>query len=251
MRLRPLPTRPVAAAALVLALLAGAPARASDAAAAAGAPAEIPQSVLDSPGFMGNHPDVRWQHEGLLRARRGNHAGALDAFVQSARHADKFSQAMLARMHWHGQGTPADRATAYAWMDLAAERGYRPLLVERERMWAALSAAEQERAVEVGQRLYAEFGDEVAKPRLERALRAGLRRSVTGSRTGYDSGVKVAQPGADGSLGASAGSARVDGFDERWWQPDRYWALQDERWGKVPQGEIEVLPLQPDPGRGD
>lgn len=240
------------AAALALALAAlttSVPARATDLAAAA--PAEIPQSVLDAPGFLGNHPDVRWQLEGLKRARRGSHAQALEAFEQAARHADKFSQAMLATMHWHGQGTSADRATGYAWMDLAAERGYRPLLLERERMWAALSEQEQQRAIEVGQRLYAEYGDEVAKPRLERSLRAGLRRSVTGSRTGYDSGVKLVQPGADGSLGASAGSARVDGFDVRWWQPDRYWALQDERWGKAPVAEIEVLPLQPDPGRGD
>lgn len=245
----PLRSGAAALAFLLAALATGDRVQASDLAAAA--PAEIPQSVLDSPGFLSNHPDVRWQLEGLRRVRRGSHAQALEAFEQAARHADKFSQAMLASMYWHGEGTPADRATAYAWMDLAAERGYRPLLLERERMWTALSEQEQQRAIDVGQRLYAEYGDEVAKPRLERSLRAGLRRSVTGSRTGYDSGVKQVQPGADGSLGTSAGSARVDGFDERWWQPDRYWALQDERWGKAPVAEIEVLPLRPDPGRGD
>jgi TPR repeat protein len=156
---------------------------------------------------------------------------------------------MLAQMHWQGEGTAVDRATAYAWMDLAAERGYPIFLVEREKYWAALSATEQARALEVGRGLYERYGDEVAKPRLARVMRAGQWRSMTGSRTGYNAGIRMAQSGADGSLDASS-SIPADVYDSRYWHPDSYWALQDQIWIGLPRGEVIVQPLQPDAGPG-
>ncbi len=42
-------------------------------------------------------------------------------------------QALMAEMLWQGShDPPQDRAAAYAWMDLAAERGYPELLRQRE-----------------------------------------------------------------------------------------------------------------------
>lgn len=227
----PRPHRPILAA-LLFGLALAAPA--VTATGGAGTPLPVPQPVLDSPAFLDHHPDIRHQLNGLFQLRQGRHPAALESFQRGARYADKLSQAMVARMYWQGLAGRTDRATAYAWMDLAAERGYVPLLAEREAMWAALDAQEQARAIEVGRGLYDEYGDAVAKPRMEQALRAGLRRSVTGSRTGWTAGVSQLQPNADGFLDLKRGGAgRIDLLDPRWWDPARYWQLQDERWAQA------------------
>src|SRR3546814_13111981 len=80
---------------------------------------------------------------------------------------------MYALMVGQGEGGITDRAQAYAWMDLAAERGYPELLAQREQFWRALSSDERARAREIGESLYATYGDAVAKHRLERELRRG------------------------------------------------------------------------------
>ncbi|MBX3727369.1 MAG: sel1 repeat family protein [Xanthomonadales bacterium] len=197
-------------------------------------PQPVPQHILDSPGFLTYHPDIRHQQEGLARLQQGRNQAAMDSFVRAARHADKLSQAMIARMYWQGVGVWSDRATAYAWMDIAAERGFVPLLAEREAMWAALDEEEQARAITIGRGLYAEFGDQYAQPRMEQVLRAGIRRSVTGSRTGWNTGVRQLEPNADGLFDFKRGaSGRIDVLDPRWWDPARYWHLQDERWAQV------------------
>ncbi|MBX3727370.1 MAG: sel1 repeat family protein [Xanthomonadales bacterium] len=228
-------------------------------ASATGAPAapEIPvwlRAVLETKAFTHHHPDVRNQQRGLGYYRQHRYEQALTSFRRGAHFADKASQAMLAQMHWRGQGTQTDRALAYAWMDLASERGYPVFLVEREKYWAELSAAEQARAIQVGQDLYAHFGDEVAKPRLERVMRVGLWRSMTGSRTGYDSGARILGLRADGLLDLKSetmSSRRADVYDARYWHPDSYWALQDRIGFGEQTGEVIVHPLRPDNGAGD
>jgi hypothetical protein len=222
------------------------PAEASGEPTAPAMPAWL-ESVLASGAFQAHHPDIRNQQRGLDYYRQRRYGEALDAFRRAAHYADKASQALLAQMHWRGEGIGVDRALGYAWMDLAAERGYPIFLIEREKYWSLLAADEQDRAIAVGRGLYERYGDEVAKPRLERVMRAGLFRSVTGSRTGYDAGVRIAQPNADGSLDASGGaSARADVFDQRYWHPDSYWQLQDRIWIGLPRGEVIVQPLRPD-----
>jgi TPR repeat protein len=67
----------------------------------------------------------------------------VSAFKIAAYHADKHSQHYLSLIFWHGAGVPADRLQAYIWSDLAGERGIKPLLVIREKMWSQLTLAEQ------------------------------------------------------------------------------------------------------------
>lgn len=79
-------------------------------------------------------------------------------------------------------------------MDLAAERGYPELLRQREAYWAALDRQERERALAVGQELYARYGDDVARPRLGHQLRRQAAK-----QTGVDAGattILAMQPGA-------------------------------------------------------
>lgn len=195
--------------------------------------------MLLTAGFLTHHPDMKYRLLGMQAYREKRFDDALRFFRRASFYADKPSQGMVAEMYWNGQGVPADRALAYAWMDLAAERGYRGFLGLRERYWAALDATERERAIAEGEGVYARFGDAAAKPRYEFQLRTG-RREMTGSRTGFNRGVQIEVPGPEG------GQA-IDGskfFDERYWDAKKYWAWQDKLWMRARIGRVTVGDLQ-------
>lgn len=121
---------------------------------------------------------------GLKSYLRGDGEDAIDHFMTAARYADKYSQHYLSLMYWHGAEVAEDRAQAYVWADLAAERGSRTLLLIREKMWLLMTPQEQQRALALGEDFYARFGDAAAKPRAEGLMRA-FARDMTGSRLGY------------------------------------------------------------------
>ena len=217
------------------------------------------------------HPDEHYRRLGFDAWKEGHRDAAVRYLQHAARYADKGAQLGLAFVYLEGTGAAAaDPVTAYAWSDLAAERGYKEFLVVRERIWKSLDATQQQRARQVGTRLYAEYGDAVAKPRLEALLRAGLARK-TGSRTGTGTGtLAVAQigPSQRASILAHAGShptaASANGpslqlailfesltgdadpyyYSDANWQPEQYWARKDAIWRKV-EGAVEIAPLKP------
>jgi hypothetical protein len=205
-----------------------------------------PPDPLDDPllitaGFLDHHPDLRYRVAGMKAMKARRYEEAYQYFRRAAFHADKPSQGMVAEMLWEGRGVARDRALAYAWMDLAAERGYRGFLGLRETYWAALTEDERARALAEGKAIYARFGDEAAKPRYEFQLRVG-RRNLTGSRTGFNHGVKIDVPGP-------GGSQTIEGsrfYDERYWDAKKYWAWHDAVWmkpriGKVSVGAIDTI----------
>ena len=195
------------------------------------------------------HPNEEFRIHGLKSHLSGRDDDAVEYFKRAARHADKASQHYLSMMYWYGQGVPIDRVEGYVWSDLAAERGSRRMLIIRERMWRELSEAERAQVSSRGVTLYAEYGDVVAKPRAERALRK-FANNKTGSRVGYNDqslGIQFGGP-IHGSFGnATAGmmsaSAMVNGGsngqtmygDERT-RSDPYWSSQD----RALEGEIKV-----------
>lgn len=212
---------------------------------AASTPDPTADPMLLTAGFLEHHPDLRYRLLGLDAYNRKAYADAFRFFRRAAFFADKPSQGMVAEMYWNGEGTPRDRALAYAWMDLAAERGYRGFLGLRETYWAALDADEQARALREGEAIYARFGDDAAKPRYAFQLRVG-RREMTGSRTGFNRGVTIEVPGPAG--GQSIPGSRF--YDERYWDANKYWAWQDRLWmrpriGKVTAGELEHVQRAP------
>jgi uncharacterized protein len=213
--------------------------------AAAGANAQsvtanqLDRQIMNTDSFLSAHPDLRYRLLGLTAYQAADYARAMTHFQRAARYADKPSQGMIAEMHWNGQGVPVNKPLGYAWMDLAAERHFKTMLVNRERLWAALSEAERAQAIIVGQPVYAEFGDKVAKPRLERLLRNARSNSV-GSRTGFVGAVTITIPGPTGDF-------TLDGsqyFQEKFWQPEAYWAWQAEDWKELPKGAVNVGPLK-------
>jgi len=146
--------------------------------AAAPDPTEDPMMI--TAGFLSGHPDLRFRLLGIEKRDAGKMEQAFGFFQRAGFYADKPSQAMVAEMLWNGTGTPVNRALAYAWMDLAAERGYEGFLDLRERYWAALTPEERDRALQEGPAVYARFGDEAARPRIDAALRREAVRITAG-----------------------------------------------------------------------
>ncbi len=199
------------------------------------------EAIVHSQAFLSGHPDLRWRLYALREQDAGNHERALRYFQRAARYADKPAQAAVAEMLWEGTGVTRDRPLAYAWMDLAAERGQPKFIGWREHYWQQLDEAGREQALQVGQGVYAEYGDDVAKPRQERVMRRA-RRQVTGSRTGM-AGSMLVVPVEDGHAQTPVDGSRF--HNPKYWDPELYWHWQDEIWDQLPQGIIEVLPLRP------
>lgn len=201
-------------------------------------------------GFLSAHPDLRWRREGLYSYNKKQYDIAMNQFRRAARYGDKPAQAMLAEMYWKGTGTAQDRELGYAWMDLAAERMYPNFVIMRERYWRELDATQQQNAIERGQPLLAEYGDDVAKPRMSLVLKRE-HRTMTGSRTGSLSmaGPMVIIP----MTGPLAGTGMVvtgeDYYERKYWVPKEYWEWQDEVWGVPRKGRVDVGELENVRGR--
>lgn len=199
--------------------------------------------VVMSEGFMHSHPDMLYRLRGLGALQRGEGSEAEASFRRAARYADKLSQAFLAQMLWEGRGIAQDRALAYAWMDLAAERGSPMLLAERERYWASLDEAQRARAVAEGKAIYAEYADGVAKPRLENAMRRSRKDEAVGSRLGsVVSQVSVCIGNwkiKDAQLHCNQTVSADHYYDDRFWRPADYWKWQEQQIN-VPKGDIRL-----------
>ena len=183
-----------------------------------------------------------WRLRGMERYQKGEYDEALTDFRRAARYADKPAQAMVAEMLWKGEGVKVDRALAYAWMDLAAERGYPMLAIFREQYWGQLTAEEQKHALEVGTKVYAEYRDSVAKLRLEEKLRIA-RSETTGSRTGDASSLKIYLPSPTGDIFING----VEFYDPQYWDPKEYWQWASKGWTELPKAHVTVGPLTSDP----
>ncbi len=191
--------------------------------------------IMSSAAFLSGHPDLRYRLAGLQRYRKNDFDGAMVRFRRAARYGDKPSQAMVGEMYWNGQGVARDKVLGYVWMDLAAERFYPLMLAKRERYWGELDAGSRARALEIGQQVYAEYGDDVAKARLDRELRFA-KRNTTGSRVGSVGALTIVIPTA-------SGTEVIDGtkfYDEKFWDVDQYLEWQDNDWKHNAEGTVDV-----------
>lgn len=200
---------------------------------------QLDKAIMSSESFINAHPDLMHRNRGLLAYQKGHYPEALIHFRRAAKFSDKPSQGMVAEMLWKGEGVEVNRPLAYAWMDLAAERHYRTMLLRRENFWNSLSADERVQAVEIGKVLYETYGDDVAKKRLAIALRRA-KNSVTGSRTGMVGSLSI-------TIFTPTGSETIDGsqyYQDKFWQPDLYFRWQDAIWKNPPTGNVNIGPLE-------
>lgn len=190
-------------------------------------------STMLAAGFMEGHPDLLHRSQGLQAYERGDYAKAMERFRLAAHYGDKASQAIVGEMLWAGRGADRDRVMALVWMDLAAERGYSRFVNTRNGYWNALTPAERQQARNRVDKLYAEYGDTVAEPRLARALRRERTR-MSGSRVGSQtSAVQIVVPG----------HGTIDGtqfYNPRYWDPKQYRAWHDDFWENAREGSVEV-----------
>ena len=195
--------------------------------------------------FVDSHPDLYWREQGIADYKRARFGDAMTDFRRAARFADKPSQALIAQMLWNGDGVEPNRVMAYAWADLAAERGYPEFIATREKFWLELSVDERRAAVSAGQAIFDEYGDKVAKPRLENELRVALIH-MTGSRTGHAGTLVIPQ-----RIAGTGDGEPTDGslyYADKYWKPEQYWHWQDRVWTQPPEGKVEVGPIQTPPG---
>lgn len=198
------------------------------------------QRVLSTRTFLNAHPDLKHRTEGWVAYDAGDDARAMKEFKRAALYSDKLSQAMVAELLWQGRGLAIDRAAAYAWADIAAERGYTQFVRLREQYWRQLDVSERARALEVGNALLAEYGDAAAKPRLAlfmKKARQRMRRSAP-----YASAPKsVMVAGSNGGM-ISIPAHRF--YDKKFWDPVQYQAWQDSLWMPPKTGQVDVGDVQ-------
>ncbi|MGH8060907.1 MAG: sel1 repeat family protein [Pseudoxanthomonas sp.] len=194
------------------------------------------QKVMSTRTFLNAHPDLKYRYEGWVAYEAGDYGQALDHFRMASRYADKASQAMVAEMLWQGRGVPVNHALAYAWADLAAERGYVRFVRLREQYWRVLDVAERERSIREGRPLLEEYADAVARPRIDAFLAKAARRD-------YRSGVSVGKPWEVRVVGPGGSMMSIPGhrfYAPKYWDPVQYQAWQDEIWAAPPKGQVDV-----------
>lgn len=128
-----------------------------------------------------------YQHHaaGSQAYRAGQYQSAKASFKRAAHWADKLAQFNLGIMNYHGQGVEADKARAWAWFQLSAERGYRQMRDMVEVVSRELDESEMQRARTIlEEQLLPQYGDAVAMERAARRMNH-QRRRMTGSRTGF------------------------------------------------------------------
>ncbi|MBU8977307.1 MULTISPECIES: hypothetical protein [unclassified Lysobacter] len=230
------------AAVLLAALAAGptAPTPEAEKAASASTDRMDARAYDERSRFASTHPNELFRLYGSDAAAKGQWEAAMRHFVKSASYADKYSQHRISLLYWHGVGVQRDRALAYAWADLAAERMYPSFIVLREKMWLELSEDERARALREGAALYAQYGDDVAKPRQTRGI-AKAKRNITGSHLGYVGFLTATAP-VGNDMGGTDYFDLTPMFASWRWQPKKYWAVEDAIWQA---GSVEVGPAAP------
>jgi TPR repeat protein len=193
------------------------------------------------------HPDIFGMTAGMRRYAHKDYAGALKYFEVGSYYADKFSQLSTGLMYLNGEGVQKDPVTAYAWLDLAAEREYPNFVATRDSLKAQLTPEQLAQALELRKKLGERYADAVAQPRMALQLRLG-QTQITGSHTGYDSGANHVSTKADcgpqlvvgGRAVAQAGCGGVDMYAKDNWDPKAYFAGRDREWkATVTVGSLE------------
>lgn len=201
------------------------------------------------------HPDLYGEFTGMQRYAAGNYKAAMKYFLIGARYADKLSQLSIGLMYLNGQGVKKDPVAAFAWIALAAERKYPKFLATRDAVWAGLDAAQREQARALVEKLYPEYGDATAKPRLATQLRLARSRltgSMLGAQIGPMASLTPAEFKGEGAM-PECGADTIAGLpitgcgvldNVKWyWSPRDYFRERDaEMSGTVTVGQLRQAP---------
>lgn len=174
--------------------------------------------------YTEGHPDVINEFAGMHLYAEGDYQGAMKDFLVAASYADKPSQLSIGLMYLNGQGVQKDPMTAYAWIALAAERGYPQFESTREEVWRQLNSSQREQAKVMQQQLSGEYGDAVAQPRMLQALQQSI---ASGSAS---NGAAQSAPTDCAKIHAVECK---DVYASWFWDPNKYFAGRDAAWNRV------------------
>jgi hypothetical protein len=182
------------------------------------------------------HPDLFGEFAGMRAYAHHQYKNALKYFEIGALYADKLSQLSLGLMYMNGEGTAKDPVTAWAWLDLAAERGYPNFVATRDSLQKTLTPEQATKAQALRAELGEKYGDAVAKHRLAVQLHQG-QMQITGSHTGHDSGIyQLNNKPNCGPVLYIAGQEQPEAgcgsriFAKDRWDPDLYFASRDREY---------------------
>src|SRR3546814_10781811 len=116
---------------------------------------------------------------------------------------------------------------------------YPNFVIKLERYWQLLDADQRSNAIERGQQLLAEYGDDAAKPRLAKVLRQA-RRETTGSHAGFVGGGLTIIPMTGPLAGTGMTISPEKYYAPRFWSPDEYFTAQDAELGSPKRGRVAV-----------
>lgn len=188
--------------------------------------------------------------QGEQAYRHGRYARAMRFYKSAARWSDKIAQFQIGLMYYSGEGVEPDHPLGWAWIEMAAERGYPQYEALSERIWAQMDEDQRARASRIlEQELLPEYGDEATVPRTARRMKQDRQR-MTGSRLGRAGNLSVCQNfGVQTSAGAGcadAGRNRADFYREDNW--DFYALIEREKEmfeqhfkASVELGELEMF----------
>lgn len=189
--------------------------------------------------YQRTHPDQANRALAVQAYEQEQYPQAYRYFLKAAYYGDKASQAAIAEMMWRGIGVEQNLPAAYAWMDAAAERGYKSFLAQRERYWAQLSEDQRTEALKIGAGIYAGYGDKVAKPRLERLLRMGDKWAYASVTHRAYARVLAKSANGNGFIEILSGY-----YEPKYWEPRDYWEWQKRVWDEPRTGTVTVGPLE-------
>jgi uncharacterized protein len=147
-----------------------------------------PVVAEESAPMMEHVPGWQSYIQGMEDYNNGRLFSARHYFLVAARYGDKVAQYNLGVIHYLGEGIPADPARGWAWFDIAAERGYPQMVETALDVWDELDEAGREAGMAYREELEARFADAIVVPRVANMMER-QRRNVTGSRTGFVSGM--------------------------------------------------------------
>lgn len=151
-------------------------------------PVAAEESPQRDPGLglgYGEHVPSAWEmRQGRHKYQSGNFTAAFWHYMNAAVWADKFAQYNIGVMYLRGEGVEFDAVRGWAWLELAAERGYPDMVQAADQLYELLDAeqrAEGERILR--EELLPDYGDATRVPATARRMERELRKA-TGSRTG-------------------------------------------------------------------
>ncbi|MCA1778853.1 MAG: hypothetical protein LC637_05595 [Xanthomonadaceae bacterium] len=149
--------------------------------------------------YADNAPGTQFLERGVRFYQQGDYKAAHGNFLLASRWADKMAQFNLGMMYVNGQHFERDPLRGWAWIKLAAERGYPQYVEVAEDIWRRFSDEHREVARRIlEQELKPEFGDEVTIDRTAMRMRRDRARvGGGGSRVGVNRALYVTDRGGN------------------------------------------------------